>query len=393
MGFFAIARDDGGASFQVKECHINLWSLPRLLGLSLFLCDVGVLLEADANSDLASLQIALPFGTASDGASDLREKLHDEKVVQLIFTKRAQIDTRNPVTVITLDDTAGVSGAASAPTTLNVYPVSLEYGERRDQANFSLWKITFPNPVPQGQKAYIRVRFKVKSRGRMWSWKRASTSFTHNGALIDLRIADMREALLVRDRDSLRNLIVEIDRLFVFVIASSRFRLQVVDPATYYIRLIEGRAWEGYLDRATGILGKPRMVIYEWRSKNGDKVDLRNPFRIFLQLGQEYGLWSLGNHMRTAILTAVLLLVMLFGSGSLHVQSSSAAAAAGKHLPDFLTTVGQHLGITLGGITVVGLITLVLGLSGRYIKPAQDLYNLVKTGFSKLDQHTYRPRG
>ena len=79
--------------------------------------------------------------------------------------------------------------------------------------------------------------------------------------------------------------LIPIKQLNCFVILPGFFRTARLSPATRYVRLLEGRRWERYLGRATGLFGASKLVITYWRPDY--EVSPQKEFRAFLDLRRE----------------------------------------------------------------------------------------------------------
>ena len=96
----------------------------------------------------------------------------------------------------------------------------------------------------------------------------------------------------------------------MFIVVPSWLRAQTHDPRRHYARLHEGRAWEGYLGRRVSLFESPKLIIYEWRNKDEEPIDPQRPFRMFAQFARQHGFLPWYNHLATAAL--VLLSIVLF---------------------------------------------------------------------------------
>lgn len=105
MAFFAVIGKLE-SSFEVLQCHINLWCLGGLLGHKNFVCDIGLRLRGNDAATLDKIQLALPFGTTEDAAEDLHDRLMHPQTAELVFG--------NPVTIadneITYNERAATLG-------------------------------------------------------------------------------------------------------------------------------------------------------------------------------------------------------------------------------------------------------------------------------------------
>jgi hypothetical protein len=302
MGFFGVAPDAGHGTFRVIECHLNLWTLDLLCWRTEFFLDVGLQLEA-VGGPVTGFQMAIPFGTSADSLQDLGDRVRDQRDSSLLFGK--------PVTL-----TATTIDYGQGPfQLLQALAAGTNRDERASQKDFSLWHVASEPALQAGSSGYLRVRLRITHPGRVWMWKRSLVA--RNGALFDIRVADAREAWNVTDGHAIASRLVAIERLRLFLITAWQWQLRSTSPPVHYIRMVEGRAWEKYLDRTTSLFASPKLVIYQWRSGEGAFVTVDLPFRVFADLSDEYGLVRIGNHVRVALLTTATLAAVWFGQANL----------------------------------------------------------------------------
>src|SRR6266702_839412 len=87
MGTFCVLQpDEKPCSIEVKDCHINVWSLDGLFGRRVLLLDVGLRLRA-SSADQQALTLVIPGETATDGPIDLVPFLRDTNTLTLIFAQ------------------------------------------------------------------------------------------------------------------------------------------------------------------------------------------------------------------------------------------------------------------------------------------------------------------
>lgn len=356
MGFFGVAPEPGRGTFDAIECHINLWVLGLLCWRTEFLFDVGLHLRAHPDAPLSGLQMALPFGTRSDSAEDLRSQVRDPHNAALLFSKPAMF-------------TANAIDYGVGPLQLLHVPrAGATLDSAASQKDFSLWRLTVEPALQPSQSAYIRVRFRVTNKGRVWKWKRSL--FARNGALLDLRVADAREVWNLPDGQALAARLIPIERLRLFVIAPWQWQLRSTSPPVHYVRMLEGRAWERYLDRTTSLSAAPKLVIYQWRRDGAASVD--SPFRVFADLSDEFGLARYGNHVRTAATATLLVLMVVLLQDDIPTFGAATLAA--------LRTSWRPIGIT-------ALVAALLWLLSNF-RPIADvghwLRQWVRAGERKL---------
>lgn len=228
MGFFAVLRDPDDEAFKVLECHVNLWSLAALVGRT-FYWDVGLRIGSAAGKPVAKIQLALPFGTfppEEAGIEDLRDRILNPQTAHLIFGRPIKTDGE------TIDWGKGRVRIVNVPRS------DAERLPNRSGRDFPFWKLKLTPPIAGQTEGYLRIRFPVKNPGRLWRWKRSL--FARNGALVDVRLYDVREAHNVAEWQAYEHLMVEMEKLNVFVIAPSLLQHRGVSPPLHYLRLLEG---------------------------------------------------------------------------------------------------------------------------------------------------------
>ena len=321
MGFFAVLNDptDAACDFTVLKCHVNFWSLSGILGRRNYFWDVGLDIKVGAHQ-FSSFQVAIPSGT-TNSVYDLHDKMQDPRIGEMIFGKPVQVGAN----AIEYDGT---------PLQLPRLAASDAILDTRGARNFSLWTLRTTMPIAPQSHIYLRMRFTVSSVGRCWQWNRFWLS--RYGALIDVRFADLREAWNVPNGDELKDRIVPIKELFFFVIAPATYQLLVTSPPVHYIRILEGRAWEKYLNRKTALWRTQKLSIYQWRSVKA--ITTSDPLRVFLQLHRQLGAASAANLLLTGI--AVVLLSLLAQVVTPYfLQTSATVQAIGTFLRAHIVSV------------------------------------------------------
>jgi hypothetical protein len=305
LGFLAILAPDGFKTqdLEITKCHVNLWSLPGIIRREFFI-DVGVRLRVNSGHDLTTVRILLPFGTRPDGFADLRDVLRDQSAAELVFGE--------PVTIESQADICTIKYRDQVYEIVKVQSGDLLLQGSRDRGE-SLWELTLRSPIPaNGGERYFRVRFEIDNLGNTWNWKHSVLS-AKAGALVDLRICDVRQAVSGIGRD-LEDSIIPITDLYVFVVIPWRLHLRTASPPLKYLRVLEGRPWRTYLRRATDIRRAAKLVVYYWRAPDpkqtsGKQIGIFNPMLVFLDVSREYGPFSLGNYV--FILLVVLIAMVL----------------------------------------------------------------------------------
>src|SRR5262249_29799049 len=154
--------------------------------------------------------------TYPDGLHDLSDRVRDQRDSGLLFGKPITL------TATTIDYGQGQLQLLQA----------LSAGTSRDEAasqkDFSLWHLVFEPPLPPGSSGYLRVRLRMARPGRVWSWKRSL--FARNGALLDIRVADAREAWNVKDGHAIAGRLVPIEKLRLFLITAWQWQLRSTSP-------------------------------------------------------------------------------------------------------------------------------------------------------------------
>jgi hypothetical protein len=361
MGFFAVLRDEPEDNFDVIACHLNLWSLGGLFGHRVFLFDVGLRLKNKQERGLTKIRLAIPFGTDKESLEDLHDLMLNQSSARLIFGKPVTIDGS------TIDYEGGVqvlvANISSNESQLHTELSDLGKG-------YSLWTIKISPSIKSGEECYARVRFELRNLGRAWVWKRSGLAKT--GALVDLRVADVRQA--VSEWNALEDQIVPIQGINVFVISPASLQFRATSPSFHYMRLLEGRVWEPYLRRSSDFRRSAKLVIFEWRNNAGSQVDPAHPFRVLLDLSYEFGLLPLGNHLLTAVLVLIGLL---------------AAYYAVHHVVEVMT-MGLATLSTLKLQLTAGAAIVLISWFARNYGPMKAALNAAKKLFLRLERFVYK---
>jgi len=162
----------------------------------------------------------------------------------------------------------------------------------------SIWNLEPVNWV-HDRETYFRVRFRLTSLNRSWMRQRS-------GAIVDLRLCDVRESSNVANLSGLDARIVGIKKVNLFAILPASLKCRSVSPPPEHVRMLEGEAWSKYLGRKKRKLSRRKLTVYYWK---GGAIDARKPFRAFLDLTEERAVlgWQLYAFMIITI--AVLLWV------------------------------------------------------------------------------------
>ncbi len=359
MAYFAIVKDRDNKAFEVPICHLNLWVLPGLIGLC-FQFDAGIHLRANEDG-LTSFLLALPFSVAKDGIEDLHDLLLNRETAQLIFGE--------PVVV---------KGATVSYGTVKDLKVGRVLAQKSSEVpvwsnrtkHCSVWKIDLASVLNCGEEQYVRLRFHIEGLGRRWMRKRSLMA--DNGAVMDFRVADIREAQEGMDWAGLQDRIVGIGTLYAFVIAPVSLQLRSVSPDLKYVRLLEGDAWEPYIRRRTGIVRSHQLLIFYWKATD---VSVEKPFRGFLDLSREFGVSSWPNHFRTGIVAVLSFITALYlREGYSAIDSHIVRAWLFK------------VGYPASGITLFSAMLWIF----RHTKPAMKLYTVTSQATRAIDKLLYR---
>jgi hypothetical protein len=364
MGFFALLSDpdETGVDYEILRCHLNFWCLSGLFRHTYF-WDVGLDIQV-GNKTFSKFQLAIPSRTTAQ-FRDLINQVQDHAIAQMIFGK--------PVTIS--DNLLEFDGARMSLTRIGSGTVD----EGSSGPGFSLWNLRTANPVSAGSRIYLRLRFEVRSVGRCWQWRKFVAS--RYGALVDVRISDVREAWNVNGGDALKSRIVPINKLYFFIVAPARFHLVATSPPVHYIRILEARAWEAYLERRATILGRDKLTIYQWRNEGSKAIAANEPFRVFLDLHKELGVAS-----PTNILLAVLGILVTIMVG----------VRLAPHLPNSIgMALTRAYAFAKGHIVGTSLLTLgaaayfILNLSDEFIRRInliEDFFNLVERALFRAEK-------
>jgi hypothetical protein len=266
---------------------------------------------------------------------------------------------------------------------------------------FSLWEIKLAEPIQKTQRGYVRLRFKVSNPGRLWQWKIGE--FGSNGAIIDFRFSDVREALQVPHIDEFVSKIQPIKSMFLFLVAPSSLQCRATSPAVHDVRLLEGKVWERYLDRATSIRGLSKFVIYQWRNErrknpastssdgsgsggqdndsDKDLEDIRvsNAFRAFVDLCPDRSQTSLRSHLWTAVLVVILMSLVQFVWDSYN-----------SHPVELTSNIKFLWSAIMGkfGLAGLGLFGLLLWLIQK-VDQIREKFKVFRKGYQKFEAFLY----
>jgi len=297
MSFFAVLKTKDSSPLRVIDCHLNLWSIGGLLNHRLLFFDVGLALEGIDVNGTSVFDLAVPFETLKGEILDLGSKLRNQEVLNLIFAGNAKLSASGTQSKIEYGG-----------KTLLLYDVDISQSEPIENGlGFSTWKIRLASAINKGQQVYVRIRFKVSNSGHTWLWKRSVGA--KNGALIDFRVGDVRGTSTANGHLLIPR-VLKIENLYLFVIAPFWLKLQTVSPSLYYIRLLEGKVWQPYLDVATNLFRNEKSVIYQWRKTDVTTDD--DAFHAFLYLGRDSPFVTYFALLRGALLLLITAAVLTY---------------------------------------------------------------------------------
>lgn len=255
MGTFAVLQPSSAPAFTVQQFHINLWCLWSF-GVRRLTCDVGILVAGSDASEPTAAELWLPFAPDATRTQDLSSELEVTDTAEMVFNETtSRTDNANGARVLTFGD--GAQRLALGRLT-GKETTALEGAPGTHRCNLT-WEAT-----GQTCPTYVRVRFVIDDPGSTWVWKRDG-GLRNKGALVDLRVADLRDgpeaALRAMDR------LVVIESANLFVIAPWDLHVHASSPTPNRSRVLEGDRWVPYLGRhIRPRLGLSKAVVHHWKS-------------------------------------------------------------------------------------------------------------------------------
>jgi len=252
---------------DVAECHVNVWTLPGWPN-QLHLIDIGLCLKNTSRRPIRSFQLGIPVRAQESDATCLVSRISDLQTWQLIFRDCEEI--RHGSGAYWHHTLIRASQRTFRMTNVTLVP---ERTLHRPKAEFSLWKVTLGKSLPPGQQTYIRVRFRIKRTPRGLGMLAISRDLGiyERVRTYDIRVNEIREQVDVDSVVSLFTGTPKIQRTVVFLVTDSRYTPRIVYPTPRYVRLLEGKAWQGYLQRRLqpfGLGPRPRPLIYSWAAED-----------------------------------------------------------------------------------------------------------------------------
>jgi hypothetical protein len=375
MGFFAVAhahRGDAynertGEDFVVEKLDINIWCLPGLLGRFIILCDVGMRIRAVTGT--SQVDVAIPFPTLPGNLIDLHERLGDPATASLVFGE--------PVT----DNSNGSLEPTSDYALLA--PISVDLSRLIDKLSsdsFSLWRVCFVDQLEPGEERYFRFRVRPTNFGRVFSWRR--TFFRRVGALADIHVCDPREAALVPAGRRYDQAMVKVQDVGVYVVVIASMRTRKASPELLYQRILEGRKWERYLERATDLRRRERFVIHCWRDRRN--TPSTEKFRAFLELGRRTEALGWSSILAVSVLTTTL--VVLSDSEGRWSQSE-----LGRFVSGLVNRAADLVASQLGLIVGLGIAAIFV-LVADVVTYAHPFRNWIVKRCRQFEDFIYRKR-
>jgi hypothetical protein len=279
MSYFSLLRpaasDAGG--YTVQQYHINVWSLPGLLGHRPMIIDIGVLFTPTDGIRVKALEMVVPARVVKQ--IDLSKEVLNSDNARLIFGRHYESST---------NETLKLKGHGTVPViAADVVEDEAKLDRLTDEAakELTALRVGLADTDHEGVR-YTRIRFVVDNSTALWRWNWVLGR--RSGAIIDLRVPDPREggagarapaAILGRD--------LPIGNLEAFFILPERFHVSGQNPPLRYTRTLEGPRWRDYLRRgATGPLRHETLLVHRW-SEQGEQdlpaVSADRPFRGYLQ--------------------------------------------------------------------------------------------------------------
>lgn len=315
MGYFAVLAAPDGPSFSPVKCHVNLWALAGAApGRRLWYLDVGLDIQAH-DVPLTAIQLLLPVDIEVGGHADLFDALSSQDVLELVFGGPVDLSTDRAA------DVQRLRGAGIDLECARIDAPNVEYHNILDRHS-SLITVPLQRPVPPAERRYVRMRFRVFGMGPTWRWR--GPLLARTGGRLDLRVSDVRESRSAVGERMLRDRVLPIDNLFVFVMLPNWLRPALANPDLAYVRTLESGAWTEYLKGAPHLGRADGLVVHYWKhvspARDGTgtgtppgAITADNPFRGFLDVERPsaaHGWWF---YARVAI--AVLIALLAAGPG------------------------------------------------------------------------------
>jgi len=355
MSYFSLlkpAASEAG-TYAIEQMHINVWSLPGLLGHRPMIIDIGVLFTPDGPTPVTALEMVIPARVVKQ--LDLSKEVLDSENARLIFG-RHYVSVTTDTLKLKNHEQVRVIAAATVEDEGKLDRLTDEAARELTALRVKLAE------VPEGATAYSRIRFVVDNSAPLCRWNRVLGR--RSGAIIDLRVHDPREGgaganapAAIHERD------LPIQNLEAFFMLPQRFHIGGQNPPLKYTRTLEGPRWRDYLRRgASGPLGREVLLVHRWSKRSDDvgpAVSSERPFRGYLQFERVPSLRAPSDLVLVA-LAVVALSYAVFQEANLR----SGVIDAGEWIA-WAAQAGDHA--LLAGVTLLALLTFAAKL-GRVPK-------------------------
>lgn len=375
MSYFSILNPSGTASvLRIRALHINVWSLPGLLGHRPMIIDVGVMFSATNDQMPDALEIVIPARVVKQ--IDLSREVLDSKNARLIFARHFQSSDNHALQLREYG-------------TVRVIPAeTIEHEERlvrltqEPSRELTALRVKLAE-VPACGTAYTRVRFVIDHAESLWRWNRVLGR--RSGAIIDLRVHDPREGGAGADAPAgIHERDLSIENLEAFFMLPEHFYLGGQNPPLTYTRTLEGRRWRHYLRRgASGPLRHEAMLVHRWSKSGSDAepaVSAQRPFRGYLQFERVPSLRATSD-----LVLAALAVVALAYAVFAHANLRSGVVDAGNWIGSAATFVYYAFAAAL---TLLGILAL-LGWAGK----TPGIVRKIKRMLKKLEYWWFKALG
>jgi len=264
MGFFAVSNLGSETPFEIEACHISFWVLAKpwfqLFGYS-FCFDVGLRIRSQA--PLRRIRIVLPFDSDDAKISDLSDVVLDPDFSPLIFGKPVSVESGYVKYDGPVDSHDKIDDRVIAVSSQN----STAETKSTDKQGFSVWTIELVEPTQANELTYVRFRIPAKNPWRIWTSK--GWGLAKRGIVVDFRISDIRESLLLGHGKSEAAHLMPIKQLFLFLVVPSYFVPNHFSPPLHYSRLLEPKVWRSYLASSSSYTDDTKFSIHQWRQTRG----------------------------------------------------------------------------------------------------------------------------
>ena len=375
MGFLAVLGAAPSEDWTIDVCrlHVNLWCMRRRFAGHALILDVGIGFRQVSEVAPSALEILIPVGPDpkdKHGVRDLVPQVREQPAAQLVFGEPVSVESKGGLTCIRVPTTGGHTVQYDYPLVLTeIATPEVEVVEAGD-----LWRVRLPfqaplmkvlpstspssSTPPQPSAAvelvehYVRFRVDIDARGSVWVWKKHGPLLPKTGALVDLRVADLRDPVTASGGKIDEGRVLPARWVNIFVVAPQWLQHKVATDLRS-IRLLEGAIWQPYLNRKLNSRRRGKSVVCYRRLENVSRVD---PAKTFLDLGRETGLgWS--DYLRIMVLAGGTMALVAHGPDWLNWLQAKDPSVKGLWTAIWagLDAIGKIIG-------VVGTVGLVVGL-------------------------------